>query len=69
MTVVLWDNNIYNNTVSPTEVFGHFNRDALEWENDDLMTTYITTSNTEFDKIDRDKIFTISPQRTYKKKV
>ena len=61
MTVVLWDNNIYNNTISPAEVFGHFHRDALEWEIDDLMTTYITTSNKEFDKIDRDKIFTISP--------
>ncbi len=41
MSVVLWDNNIYNNSVSPAEVFGHFHRDTLEWENNDLMDAYL----------------------------
>ena len=65
MSVILWDNNIYNNTGGAAEVFGHFHRDTLEWENEDLMKTYITTSNTEFDKVDLDELFAINPQRTY----
>lgn len=41
----------------------HFHKDTLEWENDDL--TYITNSNTKFDKISLDALFGINPQRTY----
>ena len=65
MTVILWDNNIYDNTQGASEIFGHFHRDTLEWEIDDLMQTYITTSNTEFDKMAIDDLFAINPQRTY----
>ena len=65
MTAILWDNNIYDNTQGASEVFGHFHRDTLEWEINELMDTYITTSNTEFDKIDMDDLFDIYPQRTY----
>ena len=65
MTVILWDNNIYDNTKGAAEIFGHFHRDTLEWEIEDLMQTYITTSNTEFDTMAIDDLFAINPQRTY----
>ena len=68
MSCVLWDNGIFDNTKGAAEIFGHFHRDTLEWEIDDLMETYITTSNTDFDQFDDEELFAIYPQRTYNRK-
>ena len=67
MSSVVWDNGAFDNTKGASEIFGHFHRDTLEWELSDLMETYITTSNTEFERINSDDIFTINPQRTYRR--
>jgi hypothetical protein len=65
MTPVLWDNNAYDNSKGANEIFGHFHRDTLEWEINELMDTYISTGNTEFEYIDLDDLYAINPQRTY----
>ena len=65
MTPVVWDNNAYDNTKGANEIFGHFHRDSLEWEINELMDTYISTANTEFEYIDFDDVYAINPQRTY----
>ena len=65
MAAVLWDNNIYDNTKGAAEIFGHFHRDTLEWEINELMEAYINAANTEFEKIDLNDIFAIVPQQTY----
>ena len=65
MSVIVWDNNLYDNTKGASEIFGHFHRDTLEWENDELMDTYITSSNDEFEEIDMNDLFAINPQKTY----
>ena len=65
MSVILWDNNIYDNTKGAAEIFGHFHRDNLEWEIDELMETYLSSSDTEFEKIDLNDLFAINPQKTY----
>jgi len=65
MSVLLWDNNIYDNTKGAAEIFGHFHRDTLEWEIQDLMDTYINTANTEFENIDLNDLFSFNLQRTY----
>ena len=65
MSVIVWDNNIYDNTNGASEIFGHFHRDTLEWEIGDLMEAYIISSATEFEKIDINDIFAINPQKTF----
>ena len=67
MSALLWDNNVFDNRLEASEVFGHFHRDTLKWDNDDLLETFVTTSNTEFEKIDEENIFAINPQRTYQR--
>ena len=68
MSVLLWDNNIYDNTKGAAEIFGHFHRDTLEWEIQDLMDTYINTANTEFENIDLNDLYSFNLQRTYSRK-
>jgi endoglucanase len=65
MSVIVWDNNIYDNTKGAAEIFGHFHRDTLEWEIEELMETYITYSDTKFEDIDINDLFAINPQRTF----
>ena len=65
MACVLWDNNAYDNTKGASEVFGHFHRDTLEWEINELMEAYISTSNTVFEDIDLNEVFSIYLQKTY----
>ena len=65
MSVLLWDNNKFDNSKGSAEIFGHFHRDTLEWEVQDLMDTYINTANTEFENIDLNDLFSFNLQRTY----
>ena len=34
MSACLWDNEYFDNTKSPSEVFGSYHRKELKWEND-----------------------------------
>ena len=47
MSACLWDNEYFDNSKSPSEVFGHYHRKDLKWENDDLMDAYIDSASTE----------------------
>ncbi len=48
MSAIIWDNEVFDNTKSPSEVFGSYHRKDLTWENDTLIDTYIIYSITEF---------------------
>ena len=65
MACVLWDNNAYDNTKGASEVFGHFHRDTLEWEINELLDAYISNSHTVFEDIDLNEVFSIYLQKTY----
>ena len=47
MASCLWDNEYFDNTKSPGEVFGSYHRKELTWENDQLIDTYVEYSSTE----------------------
>ena len=40
MSACLWDNEYFDNTKSPSEVFGSYHRKELKWENDAIIDTY-----------------------------
>ena len=63
MYVILWDNNLYDNTKGASEIFGHFHRESIEWEIEELVEEYITSSATEFEKIDINDVFSFNPQK------
>ena len=65
MSVVVWDNNLFNNSRGASEILGHFHRDTLQWEIKELMETYITTSNVKFEDIDLNDLFAIYPLKTF----
>ena len=47
MSACLWDNEYFDNSKSSAEVFGHYHRKDLKWENDDIIDAYIDASSTE----------------------
>ena len=47
MSACLWDNEYFDNSKSPSEVFGHYHRKDLKWENDDIIDAYIDAASTE----------------------
>ena len=47
MSACLWDNEYFDNTKSPSEVFGMYHRKDLTWENDEIIDTYIEYASTE----------------------
>ena len=47
MSACLWDNEYFDNSKSPSEVFGHYHRKDLKWENDDIIDAYIDSASTE----------------------
>ena len=47
MAACLWDNEYFDNSKSPNEVFGMYHRGDLTWENDDIIDTYVEYASTE----------------------
>ena len=48
MSSCIWDNEQFDNSKSPAEVFGSYHRKDNTWENDELIDTYVEYSSTEF---------------------
>lgn len=48
MSACIWDNEYFDNSKSPSEVFGSYHRKEGTWENDELIDTYVEYSSTEF---------------------
>ena len=55
MSACLWDNEYFDNTKSPSEVFGSYHRKELKWENDAIIDTYIEYASTPLIDVPREE--------------
>ena len=46
LSACLWDNEYFDNTKSPSEVFGSYHRKELRWENEEIIDTYVKYAST-----------------------
>ena len=65
MSAFIWDNGYWDNTKTCDDIFGHFHRSELTWENGNFLSTLIKAGRTPLGKIKEKDLFLVEPIPTF----